>query len=1146
MKKLYPLLTLLLFIVFDAVSQRSITVLESAVTENFNTLASAGTTNDVATLPVGWTFLETSTNANTTYAASTGSSNAGNTYSFGTDADRALGGLQSGTLVPTIGASFVNSTGNTITSLLIQYRGEQWRLGTVNRGSDRLDFQYSLNATALNNGTWTGVESLTFIAPNTSGSLTLNGNANGNFVTLSYEITGLSIPAGAVFYFRWIDFNAASSDDGLGVDDFSLTAYGEPADEESITFNPGALVFGEVNLGETKTLSYEVNGANLTEGISISVASSDFSLSLDNNVFSNSISLPDSGGIVYARYTPSSNGSANTTIQHQSGTLVEELSVTANGYDPLLNIISIQTARTRPVGSKVTIAGRITVANEFANPAQVQDATSGIPVFFAPLASTAALGDSVIVTGPIGLFNEQKQISGSGIFFTRIDVTPLIPSPKVITVSQMAANEGLLVTINDVSLVNDAFVFYPQSTERISDATGSGDLRIDGDTNIPGLDKPSGTFSVTGVVGRFRTSPQLMPRADYDIPAATEPTNAADTISKVITFDVVTWNFEFFGATVEQYGEEYGPANEQLQLTNIKRVLDSLQADVIGVQEVSDETLFASLAQQAGYGYICSPRYSYSFNGPDNSFPPQKVCFLYDTTVVDVTLSRVLFENLYDSARTIAPNLLPNYPGGSASSFYSSGRLPFLMEADVTIQGVKEKMSFIVIHAKSGSTVEDRARRLYDGNVLKDTLDAHFWGSKFVILGDLNDDLDQSITTGYSSPYQNFTSDADYASITLALSEAGARSTVSFNDVIDHQIISASLASDHIDGSVQIIAPFRWIQNYGGTTSDHLPVISRYILTAPIANFTVSNVALSEDSVTTEIGIVLDKASTVGFTLPILVSGDALFGSDFTVSFDTISFAAGQLYSSITVTVVNDSIDELVESAVFTLASSENVEVGNDGELTVQIFDNDVPAVSFASSLSQGAEGGEPQFIAIVLSTPNASDQELTVSLSSPSYVIYGVDYTTEPAASNGQLSITVPAGSTEVGFYISPLADGRKEKLPEVITSQFGATTDGLMATSNDVSSFTIMDVKKNGKFYVYPNPVKNHLNLLNENEEQDGDVHVELISDKGVKLFSHQGKLSSVSNALNEKVRTLGRGIYYLNIVSDDEQVQLRVVKD
>ena len=201
----------------------SLTALGAPYTENFDTLASIGTSSIV---PNGWDFLETGTNANTTYTAGTGSSNAGDTYSFGTPAgntERAFGGLQSGSLNPTIGASFTNSTGAAITSLEISYTGEQWRLGTSGR-TDRIDFQLSTNATSVNSGIWTDYDSLDFSGPISTGTVgLLNGNLAANRSAVAFTITGLSIPAGTTFWIRWLSFDASGADDGLAVDDFSLT-----------------------------------------------------------------------------------------------------------------------------------------------------------------------------------------------------------------------------------------------------------------------------------------------------------------------------------------------------------------------------------------------------------------------------------------------------------------------------------------------------------------------------------------------------------------------------------------------------------------------------------------------------------------------------------------------------------------------------------------------------------------------------------------------------------------------------------------------------------------------------------------------------------------------------------------------------------
>src|SRR5687768_13215044 len=200
----------------------SLTTVGTAYTEDFNTLASTGTANTVT--PNGWEFSETGTNANATYAAGTGSGNAGNTYSFGADGstERAFGGLQSGSLTPTVGASLTNNTGSDLTRIDISYIGEQWRIGTLGR-PDRIDFQWSSSATSLTVGTWIDVDALDFTGPVTTGAIgALDGNAAANRTAVSGAIVAV-IPAGTTVWIRWTSSDAPGADDALAVDDVSIT-----------------------------------------------------------------------------------------------------------------------------------------------------------------------------------------------------------------------------------------------------------------------------------------------------------------------------------------------------------------------------------------------------------------------------------------------------------------------------------------------------------------------------------------------------------------------------------------------------------------------------------------------------------------------------------------------------------------------------------------------------------------------------------------------------------------------------------------------------------------------------------------------------------------------------------------------------------
>ncbi len=195
--------------------------------QDFNSLAGSGTSS---ILPIGWAFNESGINANGFYTAGTGSSNTGDIYSFGlaNSDDRALGGVRSANLVPLFGAEFRNDTGATIATLSIHYWGEQWRLGNSGR-ADRLDFQYSLGASSLTSGTWADADALDFVSPSTTGSAgTRDGNHPDNRTMLAATVP-LAVPPGATFWLRWVDFDASGADDGLAVDDFSLTAFGAAA-----------------------------------------------------------------------------------------------------------------------------------------------------------------------------------------------------------------------------------------------------------------------------------------------------------------------------------------------------------------------------------------------------------------------------------------------------------------------------------------------------------------------------------------------------------------------------------------------------------------------------------------------------------------------------------------------------------------------------------------------------------------------------------------------------------------------------------------------------------------------------------------------------------------------------------------------------
>lgn len=300
-------------------------------TQDFNTLPATGTGHALSTLPTGWTFFETLGNANTTYNSTDGNTTTGDTYSLGlnNNNDRALGALQSGSLTSTWGAKIFNNTGETINNLSVSYTGETWRVGTINR-SDRIEFVYSTDATALNNGTWTPVTQLNYENPGqaTTASGSLLHSAN-----ISHTITGLNIPAGSTFWIRWVDFNAAGADDAMGIDDVSIVV--PLAGSPLIALSESTLTGFCANSSASAAQSFNIDGSDLnpaTGTIQVNANNTNFEFSTDNSTFSNSLSLSYENGelstTVFVRLKADlSTGSKTATVTVEGGGDTKNLTV---------------------------------------------------------------------------------------------------------------------------------------------------------------------------------------------------------------------------------------------------------------------------------------------------------------------------------------------------------------------------------------------------------------------------------------------------------------------------------------------------------------------------------------------------------------------------------------------------------------------------------------------------------------------------------------------------------------------------------------------------------------------------------------------------------------------------------------------------
>lgn len=326
--------------------------------------------------------------------------------------------------------------------------------------------------------------------------------------------------------------------------------------------------------------------------------------------------------------------------------------------------------------------------------------------------------------------------------------------------------------------------------------------------------------------------------------------------SSTSTLDVVSWNLEFFGAPFNS-----GPTDKDLQEANAKKLMRYFDADIYGLVEIVDTMRLRKLRDSLGtnFEYIIAP---YSTDGPigTNGWrQSQKLAFLYKKDIFSNITTRGMMLN-----------------SSTAIFNWANGRLPFLMRADVTINGITKTVNFILVHGKAGSTASDYNRRLAGAQELKDTLDASFSTANVLIIGDYNDALVQTISTG-SGPQTSYqpivadSTDADhYKSITLPLGQAGQTSMINFPNVIDNHAISNEVTAYYVLNSAQIRTDVTTVvPDYvtAHNTSDHYPVFSKFSLAGiitglPVVNPTEFGIKVSPNPFSQTITLTATKAVT--------------------------------------------------------------------------------------------------------------------------------------------------------------------------------------------------------------------------------------------------------------------------------------------
>jgi hypothetical protein len=269
------------------------------------------------------------------------------------------------------------------------------------------------------------------------------------------------------------------------------------------------------------------------------------------------------------------------------------------------------------------------------------------------------------------------------------------------------------------------------------------------------------------------------------------------------TLDIGGWNIEWFGDTSN------GPTDENLQRDNVADVLLGTDLDLWGLAEVvSTEEFNQVLAKLPGYKGFLSDDALVDQGSQWYTATEQKLGFVYKCSVAVVTKAKVILTN--------------------ANTAFA-GRPPLEVTLEVTLNGSTTDLVVIVQHAKCCNDADSWQRRKDAADALKPYLDSTYPTKKVIVVGDFNDDLDMSITSGSPTPYANFLADtARYTFISKALTDMKIPTTGGYATAIDHHLATNEMAASYIAGSIQAYNLNSVINNYNSTTTDHYPVVSRY------------------------------------------------------------------------------------------------------------------------------------------------------------------------------------------------------------------------------------------------------------------------------------------------------------------------------
>lgn len=257
------------------------------------------------------------------------------------------------------------------------------------------------------------------------------------------------------------------------------------------------------------------------------------------------------------------------------------------------------------------------------------------------------------------------------------------------------------------------------------------------------------------------------------------------------TFEVVTWNIEWF------------PKNGSTTADSVAKVIESLDVDVIGLQEIDDTTVCRQMINNLpGYELFMDNVW---FGG---------LAYVYKTS--SVTIQSIY--KIYDTSPYW--NTFP--------------RSPLVME--LIYNG--EKLILINNHFKCcgdgfldlGNPSDEETRRYKASSLLKQYIDSNFSSSRVIVLGDLNDNIADPASNNVFQMFIDDSTNYSFVDMPIALGPSSEWSFPNWPSHLDHLLITNELFNEFTNpaSEMKTIKVDDYLagglNSYDLNISDHRPV----------------------------------------------------------------------------------------------------------------------------------------------------------------------------------------------------------------------------------------------------------------------------------------------------------------------------------